>query len=985
MVKFNKETHVNEALRRAREERGWTQKMLADKMGVAEQTVSSWERQLRFPSTQLKVLLCEVLGKTIEELDLIETSSHQGQEPLSEIDMELSQEQDAEQRSDLEFEQDLERVVGEKQDRKEGQDLQRDREPKREEEAFYQFAEKEEGTQQRVQPVISQVTFVPFERAENDRQRMLKRVQSYWISSVFHPVSNALLMTLTLQMRPNAISRPGRTQIPVLHHDSWGRMPPGTKITDIYEEADGALLILGEPGAGKTTLLLELTRSLLERASIDDSQPIPVVFQLSSWTEKCHTLEEWLIQELNTSYLIPMSLARTWVVHNQISPLLDGLDEVKSRARSACVEAINTYRQEHGFVSIAICCRSSDYAALPFKLMLTSSVLIKPLSPQQIDDYLVQGGTNLAAVRTALQIDPMLQHMASTPLMLRILALAYQDMSIEEVLAVDNQEERRRMVFEQYVQRAIERKASQTYSMQTTIQRMSWLAQHMQAHNQNEFYLEHLQPDWLESRMQTRYRNTVIRVVFGINFFIDAGLFACFRGDSEPDQPGLFYWLGGHGFGNTILGWMSPGLGGGLKGGASLAMMIFLAEVIVVLIAGQGHFTGNTRETFYRLFHGFISALPIGFLFGLIVAIGSGALFTAIYDLADGFVQGGGTGLFEGILVWLMIGLIRGLSPGQHSARIKKEHVRWTHHYFRFRSLVDRLINCVLFMVCAMLGMTSIYSLQAQTIQPSFLLAGTLLGMGIGAVFGLGNTTELMPDLGVTIKPAETVAWSWQRVSEHLAANIKAGLLLGGAIAFPTVLSLSVASSIFYGPSYAWRYGLIYGLIFGLVNGVAAILTGILNSGWSSDVLSDDQRQYMQPDQGTRNSLKHAWFSASRFGPIGGIVGGLCCGLCFWLAGVPGWPILILGFILIYSIVFSIRFWTAYGGRAFIEHLVLRWYLARAGVLPWKGISFLDYAAECSLLHKVGGGYIFAHRLLLDYFAHISDRTMKDERIKKNI
>jgi hypothetical protein len=32
-------------------------------------------------------------------------------------------------------------------------------------------------------------------------------------------------------------------------------------------------------------------------------------------------------------------------------------------------------------------------------------------------------------------------------------------------------------------------------------------------------------------------------------------------------------------------------------------------------------------------------------------------------------------------------------------------------------------------------------------------------------------------------------------------------------------------------------------------------------------------------------------------------------------------------------------------------------------------VDFLDYATECILLRKVGGGYIFIHRLLQDYFA----------------
>jgi len=42
----------------------------------------------------------------------------------------------------------------------------------------------------------------------------------------------------------------------------------------VYDEADGELLILGEPGAGKTTLLLELARDLLDRAQLDNTHPI---------------------------------------------------------------------------------------------------------------------------------------------------------------------------------------------------------------------------------------------------------------------------------------------------------------------------------------------------------------------------------------------------------------------------------------------------------------------------------------------------------------------------------------------------------------------------------------------------------------------------------------------------------------------------------------------------------------------------------------
>src|SRR5260370_37209571 len=59
------------------------------------------------------------------------------------------------------------------------------------------------------------------------------------------------------------------------------------------------------------------------------------------------------------------------------------------------------------------------------------------------------------------------------------------------------------------------------------------------------------------------------------------------------------------------------------------------------------------------------------------------------------------------------------------------------------------------------------------------------------------------------------------------------------------------------------------------------------------------------------------------------------------------------------------------GGWASWRHGVLRILLWRAGSIPWKYSRFLDQSAEHLLLRKVGGGYVFVHRLLLDYFTSL--------------
>ena len=58
-----------------------------------------------------------------------------------------------------------------------------------------------------------------------------------------------------------------------------------------------------------------------------------------------------------------------------------------------------------------------------------------------------------------------------------------------------------------------------------------------------------------------------------------------------------------------------------------------------------------------------------------------------------------------------------------------------------------------------------------------------------------------------------------------------------------------------------------------------------------------------------------------------------------------------------------------YGGFAVLKHYTLRLLLLRSGVLPHPLIPFLDYAARLVLLRRVGGGYMFIHRIVLEHVA----------------
>jgi hypothetical protein len=74
------------------------------------------------------------------------------------------------------------------------------------------------------------------------------------------------------------------------------------------------------------------------------------------------------------------------------------------------------------------------------------------------------------------------------------------------------------------------------------------------------------------------------------------------------------------------------------------------------------------------------------------------------------------------------------------------------------------------------------------------------------------------------------------------------------------------------------------------------------------------------------------------------------------------WILVVSGFLLM---------WAMSGGLTILRHYVIRWLLARSQTFPWRAQTFLDDATARILLQRVGGGYRFMHRRLLDYFADL--------------
>ncbi|MGL5942848.1 MAG: hypothetical protein ACRC2S_21265 [Waterburya sp.] len=70
--------------------------------------------------------------------------------------------------------------------------------------------------------------------------------------------------------------------------------------------------------------------------------------------------------------------------------------------------------------------------------------------------------------------------------------------------------------------------------------------------------------------------------------------------------------------------------------------------------------------------------------------------------------------------------------------------------------------------------------------------------------------------------------------------------------------------------------------------------------------------------------------------------------------------------------VLGLIFWFKYGGIACIQHFNLRLILYKKERIPWNYARFLNYASKLLLMKKVGGGYVFFHRMLLEHFAQMN-------------
>lgn len=587
---------------------------------------------------------------------------------------------------------------------------------------------------------------------------------------------------------------------------------------------------------------------------------------------------------------------------------------------------------------------------------------------------LAQGRTELAALREALQNSPELRELASTPLMLSVLAQAYHGIPLPHLLP--QQAALEAQIWSDYVERMVHEKGAECrgkqdvpgrrYPLKQTQARLAWLAQQMRGRHLTLFSGEALHEDWLPASQQRAARWLLIvlpAIVMGACASFLLVLFASSLFLPGPTEQATFWQVG-------------------LIGGGLSWCLCANQRKDLKAVEQRAWWSGVRPVRVRRLLKATGLALLVALCFSL--APQDQVLTDPSRRILHGLIFGGS--FLAGAYV------LQEIIP--HLTQIP------AHATARWSSALCTLVTrrgfwfTIVPGICTMLGY---YCTDWLAFWPLYgLVDGLIYGLAYGLIYGVAlSLVSYMLD-AQTGNPhfAERLSWTWRPLirPRHVQKSLLAGLAYGCFILLSQMLlkhwfGNGLQSGLIYwrqdgqsnilaifspGPGGSLSIGLSYWAIVGLYQGIR------------QEHLEERDRRHF--NQGLQRSLRHgAFFSLLGAGLVTciGIVSNLLSAVLNRLlsagaGNLPNFSLrqgLDMGLSLAWALFFCGWFilWSATGGFTIWRHSIIRLLLARSQTFPMDARRFLDDATARILLRRVGGGYSFVHRRLLDYFAHLAD------------
>ncbi len=261
-----------------------------------------------------------------------------------------------------------------------------------------------------------------------------------------------------------------------------------------------------------------------------------------------------------------------------------------------------------------------------------------------------------------------------------------------------------------------------------------------------------------------------------------------------------------------------------------------------------------------------------------------------------------------------------------------------------------------------------LFAISALFAQESFITLFILGGLFGGLLFGLrGRWQTLAHD----IRTVEALRWGWPAARRGIWQGGVLGAIVFGATGGLTGVGIGwemVANTDnppLTGVLMAIGIGGAMGAVLG---GTSGTVLGALLGGMFGGLRHRQVETRSRPNQGIRLSLRNAALVGILFGIAGLLIGAVLSTRPFRLEADPREAI-VVGLAVGLFLTLLTGLW--YGGLDAIQHYTLRLILVSQGHTPRRYTQFLDHATERVLLRKVGGGYIFIHRLLQEYFASL--------------
>lgn len=347
------------------------------------------------------------------------------------------------------------------------------------------------------------------------RQALIKKVQNEFNCLMERNLCNynhGYLINIEKEIQQNQVDPHAAENI--RYKPSENRViTSGSEFTEFVKTTGYSLLILGQPGSGKTITLLKIMEDILIMLIENKNHEIPVYIDIKKWKNKRINFIAWVESELSTFYKTNVDDIKEFIKDGEIILMIDGLDSLELEQQRKIIDCINSSLSSF---KIVVCCRNIDYQRCRILLKLTSAVILRELKNEEIYNFLAKyepleysiDEQTWELVRGDLNILEIIENPFFLYLFKFVIKKDQNFISIWTKYYVDDQE-KYRYLFKKYIENMLQ----DNVSLNDKVSWLFFLARMMNEERKKEFFIEEIQPSWLQKRQEKReYRQVNIIV-----------------------------------------------------------------------------------------------------------------------------------------------------------------------------------------------------------------------------------------------------------------------------------------------------------------------------------------------------------------------------------------------------------------------------------------------------------------------------------------